>query len=67
MPASTIIAIMIVENCDGSNSAAITQDFELASQVFDRLQCANLLTASDPRPELVITGLYVSHVVFIQT
>ena len=66
MPASRIIAITIVGNCDGSNSA-ITQDFELASQVFDRLQCANLLTASDQRPELVITGLYVSHVVFIQT
>lgn len=66
MPASTISAIVIVENCDGNNSA-ITQDFELASQVFDRLQCVNLLTASDPRPELVIMGLYVSHVVFIQT
>ena len=63
MPASTIIAITIVGNCDGNNSA-ITQDFELASQVFDRLQCANLLTA---RLELVIMGLYVSHVVFIQT
>jgi len=66
MPASTIIAIVIVENCDGNNSA-ITQDFELVSQIFGCLQCAKLLTASDQRLELVITGLYVSHVVFIQT